>query len=102
MDKTTINRMDALSKLIKSDLGKEGKMNTATAITPPIKRNRCQCKRCGDIIESIYRHDWVECGCRAIFTDGGKDYLHRGFTYDADDIIDMTEYWSETLDNEAV
>ncbi len=41
-------------------------------------RNRCQCLLCGDVIESKYRHDFVSCKCRAIFTDGGKDYIRRG------------------------
>ena len=42
-----------------------------------IKRNRAQCAKCGDIIESTHRHDFVGCGCGAIFVDGGRDYLRR-------------------------
>jgi tRNA(Ile2) C34 agmatinyltransferase TiaS len=41
-------------------------------------RNRCFCPRCGDIIESRHRHDFVRCKCGAIFTDGGNDYVRRG------------------------
>ena len=43
-----------------------------------IKSNRCRCKRCGDVIESKHQHDFVQCSCGAIFTDGGTDYLRRG------------------------
>jgi len=58
-----------------------------------IIRNSCQCAQCGDIIESRHRHDFVNCKCGAIFTDGGTDYVRRGFTK-PDDIIDLSE-WSE-------
>jgi hypothetical protein len=35
---------------------------------------KAQCKKCGDIIQSMYRHDFVRCGCGAIAVDGGRDY----------------------------
>ena len=54
-------------------------------------RNRCQCRKCGDIIESKHTHDFVSCQCGAIFTDGGKDYVRRGYK-DKNDIIDLSEY----------
>lgn len=54
-------------------------------------RNRCQCKKCSDIIESKHRHDFVRCKCGAIFTDGGTDYVRRGYT-DRNDIIELSEY----------
>jgi signal peptidase I len=54
-------------------------------------RNRCQCRQCGDIIESKHTHDWVGCKCGAIFTDGGKDYVRRGYK-NKGDIIDLSEY----------
>lgn len=41
-------------------------------------RNIAKCKKCGDIIESKSRHDFVECSCGAIFVDGGNDYIRRG------------------------
>jgi len=43
-----------------------------------IIRNRAKCALCREIIESHHRHDFVQCKCRAIFVDGGKDYLRRG------------------------
>ena len=42
-----------------------------------ILRNRAQCARCGDIIESTHRHDFVTCGCGEISVDGGHAYLRR-------------------------
>ena len=56
--------------------------------------NRCKCSICGDIIESKHRHDFVKCGCGTIFTDGGRDYIRRGFK-NPDDIIDLSEYWGD-------
>lgn len=41
-------------------------------------RNRIKCLKCGDIIESTYRHDWVQCSCGACFVDGGHDYSRIG------------------------
>lgn len=44
-----------------------------------IIKNAIQCKLCGDVIESTYRHDYVQCKCGACSVDGGRDYLRRGF-----------------------
>lgn len=52
--------------------------------------NRCQCRVCGDVIESCHRHDFVRCRCGEIFTDGGVDYIRRGAS-DPTNIIDMSE-----------
>lgn len=41
-------------------------------------KNRARCKKCNDIIESKYRHDFVSCKCGAIFVDGGNDYFRAG------------------------
>jgi hypothetical protein len=43
-----------------------------------IIRNAAQCAKCGDIIESKHRHDFVSCSCGAIFVDGGLDYIRSG------------------------
>lgn len=43
-----------------------------------IKINKAKCRVCGDVIESMFCHDFVRCKCGAIFVDGGKDYLRRG------------------------
>jgi len=54
-----------------------------------ILKNKAQCVKCGDIIESIYRHDFKSCKCGAIFVDGGRDYLRRGGEFE--DIIELSE-----------
>ena len=42
-------------------------------------RNRAQCLKCEDIIESTYTHDFVRCKCDSIFVDGGPSYARRGW-----------------------
>lgn len=39
---------------------------------------RIRCKRCGDVIQSTYVHDFKYCTCKAFFVDGGGDYLRFG------------------------
>ena len=56
-----------------------------------IIKNTIQCKLCGDIIESTYCHDYVECKCGACFVDGGHQYLRRGFK-EKDCFIELSEY----------
>ena len=51
--------------------------------------NRARCKKCGDVIESRSVHDFRQCKCGAIFTDGGKDYIRRG-AKDLNDIEDLS------------
>lgn len=43
----------------------------------PRRRNRARCRKCGDVIESKTRHDFVGCKCGAIAVDGGQDYHRR-------------------------
>lgn len=54
-------------------------------------RNRLRCKKCGQTIESKYRHDFVSCDCGAIFVDGGLDYMRYGG--DESSFEDLSE-WS--------
>ena len=54
-----------------------------------IKRNAAKCKLCGDVIESKYRHDFVQCQCGEIFVDGGFDYIRQGGNLNA--LIDLSE-----------
>ena len=51
--------------------------------------NKAKCKKCGDIIQSKHRHDFVECKCGEIFVDGGEDYYRRGAN-DTDNFIDLS------------
>lgn len=57
---------------------------------PIILVNKAQCKRCGGVIESTHRHDFVWCQCRAIAVDGGRDYLKR--VGDLDAVIELARY----------
>lgn len=56
-----------------------------------IVRNAARCRKCGDVIESKHRHDFVYCKCGAIAVDGGKDYLRRSVTESFDDLEDLSE-----------
>lgn len=42
-----------------------------------MKRNRIQCNKCKDIIESKYTHDFKWCKCGAVAVDGGNSYWRR-------------------------
>ena len=55
-----------------------------------IIRNAIQCNNCGDIIESQYRHDYVQCKCGNCAVDGGHDYLRRCFK-DKGCYVDLSE-----------
>lgn len=39
--------------------------------------NEAKCTKCGDIITSKHRHDYVKCKCESIAVDGGMNYLRR-------------------------
>jgi len=43
-----------------------------------IIRNAAKCNKCGDVIQSTHRHDFVECECGSIFVDGGNEYMRAG------------------------
>lgn len=60
--------------------------------------NKCQCKKCGDIIESEGRHDFVWCLCGSIAADGGKDYIRR--VGDLGNIIELSESHSEEYESD--
>lgn len=55
-----------------------------------ILRNRGKCKKCGSVIESKHRHDFVRCACGAVAVDGGTAYLRR--IGNLADFEDMSEY----------
>jgi hypothetical protein len=65
-----------------------------------ILKNAAKCRKCGDVIESKHRHDFVVCKCwsddrrTGIFVDGGLVYIRRG-AFDLDDIIDCSEHSGE-------
>jgi len=55
-----------------------------------ILKNKAQCNKCKDIIESTHVHDFRQCKCGAIFVDGGREYVRRGG--ELEDIIELSEY----------
>ena len=57
-----------------------------------IIKNCIKCLKCGEIIESVSRHDFKSCSCGAVCVDGGKNYLRRcGNPNDWDD-LSVVEY----------
>ena len=55
-------------------------------------RNAIKCNHCGDVIESIHRHDFKWCKCKTVYVDGGLDYCRVGFRNSPDDFEDLSEY----------
>lgn len=53
--------------------------------------NKIRCKKCGDITESTYRHDFKFCKCGAEAVDGGNDYLRRCGDLDSYEDLSVTE-----------
>jgi len=53
-----------------------------------IKPNKIQCKKCGDIIESIDVHDLKFCSCKSVAVDGGPEYMKR--IGNANDYIELS------------
>ena len=64
-----------------------------------IYRNKIRCKKCGDIIESKFRHDFVQCSCGAVSVDGGTDYLARSFPGNLENPEEAYEELSEWEDS---
>lgn len=44
-----------------------------------IFENKAKCLKCGDVIVSKNRHDYVSCHCGNLSVDGGSWYAKRGF-----------------------
>ena len=55
-----------------------------------ILRNVIQCRKCGDVIESVTVHDFKTCSCGTYAVDGGHYYLKR-CARTLDDFIDLSE-----------
>ena len=60
-----------------------------------IVSNKAQCKACGDIIESVHRHDFKWCKCGEIAVDGGKAYLKRAAKSGFENLIELSETYEE-------
>lgn len=50
-----------------------------------ILTNSIRCRHCDDTITSTHRHDFQKCKCGAVFVDGGREYLRRGFVTSRDE-----------------
>lgn len=61
--------------------------------------NKAQCAVCGDIIESVHRHDFKWCSCRSIAVDGGKSYIKR-VANNFLDIIELSETYEEEYESD--
>jgi len=54
--------------------------------------NKAKCNKCGEIVESKHRHDFVRCSCKNLAVDGGKDYLKRLYKeHGYEDLSEVTE-----------
>lgn len=60
-----------------------------------IVTNKIRCIFCGDYLESHSVHQLVSCKCGKCFTDGGHEYIRRGyFTDKAEDCFeDLSVYY---------
>ena len=56
-----------------------------------IIRNRARCKICGDVVESMYRHDFRACCCGNLHVDGGRDYIRRTHREGVDSYEELSE-----------
>ena len=61
-------------------------------LKPTIKSNKVQCNKCGDIIESVHRHDFRYCKCKHVYVDGGRDYIRRGYDGPVGDFKELSEF----------
>ena len=52
---------------------------------------KIKCKKCGDIIESKHRHDFVVCKCKSCYVDGGNDYSRIGGNPEEYEVIKRVE-----------
>jgi len=59
-----------------------------------------KCRKCNDIIRSKFRHDLVECKCKAIYIDGGDDYTRIGGE-DTDILLNRNDEWISLKDLKA-
>ena len=55
-------------------------------------RNRIKCRKCGETIESMFRHDFVMCGCGAVGVDGGPNSGYMRRTGNPADIEELEEW----------
>lgn len=55
-----------------------------------LQKNAIQCRKCGDVIESKFTHDFKYCSFRSVGVDGGLEYAR--ITGDLENVIKLHEY----------
>ena len=50
-----------------------------------------KCNKCGDILESVYTHDFKTCKCGCCSLDVWKKYLSRSFINSENDYTELSE-----------
>ncbi|MGN0992822.1 MAG: hypothetical protein ACI4PE_02750 [Bacilli bacterium] len=62
--------------------------------------NKIKCKKCGDIIESTYTHDYKQCSCGECAVDGGLTYARRNFKgHTPEESYEELSIWKEEQNN---
>lgn len=72
---------------INSSIEERNKLNIGD-----IFANKAKCLKCGEIIRSKHRHDYVTCKCGNLSVDGGSWYARRVFEKD-NSYEDMITYY---------
>lgn len=63
--------------------------------------NKIRCKKCGDIIESTWVHDFKQCKCGAVAVDGGHEYMKRlGNVEDWEELSEWQKVIKEVIKEE--
>lgn len=61
--------------------------------------NKAKCSICGDIIQSLHRHDFRSCSCGEISVDGGHSYLRRTVKTSFSNVVDLSEIREEEYES---
>lgn len=59
--------------------------------------NAAECLKCGELIRSKNRHDYVTCRCGNLSVDGGSMYAKRVFK-DAKKYVDLSVVFNDVKD----
>lgn len=61
---------------------------------------RIRCKRCGDVIQSMYTYDFKYCKCGSVAIDSGSDYLRVLHNGEYDQVVEELDNVIEINKNE--
>lgn len=62
--------------------------------------NQAKCLRCGDVVRSRNRHDFVSCSCGNLAVDGGSFYAKRLVRDGWDSIENQNEMYDDVSDED--